>query len=185
MTQTRILYWIKEQLSPIINKALEKNPDVIYTEDWLAGMVYREVGFLIGRYADQKMKPEVIHSLMKGDYTRRDGELEKQYHGFGYFQIDIGSYPTFIKSGNWKDPYLTCLKAIDVLEEKRKYLVKRIDMENSPLLDIHRAITAAYNCGQGNVMKAIEKKYDVDRYTHQGNYSKMVWEYREAYRNLE
>ena len=89
MTQERILYWIRENLSGFIKKALEQYPDVIYTEDWLAGMTYRETGFLIARYADKQMSPESIHSIIKGDYGRRDGELEKQYHGFGYMQIDI------------------------------------------------------------------------------------------------
>ena len=183
MTQRQILLWIKENLSPLIKKALEQK-EVIYTEDWLAGMIYREVGFLIGRYAAQNMKPEVIHTLMKGDYGQRDGETEKQYHGFGYPQIDIGSYPAFIKAGSWKDPYKSLLKMIDVLEEKRIYLASHLDFGTMDLHTIHRAITAAYNCGQGNVVKAINKGYDPDRYTHNSDYSKMVWEYREAYRNL-
>jgi len=184
MTQTRILYWIKENLAPVINKALKENEGVIYTEDWLAAMAYRETGFLIARYADKKMSPDSIHSIIKGDYGRRDGELEKQYHGFGYWQIDIGSYPEFVKSGQWKDPYLTCMKAIHVLEEKRKYLAKRVDIDKIGLDTYHRAITAAYNCGQGNVMRAIEKGVDVDRYTHQGDYSKVVWSLRDAYKLL-
>jgi hypothetical protein len=184
MTQRQIFLWIKENLGPLIRKALEQNPDVIYTEDWLGAMAYRETGFLIGRYADKKMKAEDIHALMKGDYSKRPGELEKQYHGFGYWQIDTGSYLPFIKAGNWKDPYKTCLKAIEVLEEKRIYLSKNIDFGAYDLQTIHRAITAAYNCGQGNVVKALTSGKDVDVYTHQGNYSKMVWEYRDFYRKL-
>lgn len=184
MTQRQILLWIKENLGPIIQKAIEKNPEVIYTEDWLAAMAYRETGFLIGRYADKKIKPFAIHSLMMGDYSQRDGEGVKQYHGFGYWQIDTGSYLAFIKSGAWKDPYKTCMKAIEVLEEKRIYLAQNLDFGKIDLHTIHRAITAAYNCGQGNVLKALNKGYDVDRYTHNGDYSKMVWEYRDEYRNL-
>ena len=185
MTQERILYWIREHLSPTIRKALEQYPEVIYTEDWLAGMTYRETGFLIARYADKKMSPDSIHSIIKGDYSKREGEVEKQYHGFGYMQIDIDSYPDFVKSGDWKDPYKTYLKSISVLEEKRKYLAAKMDFGQHDLLTIHRAITAAYNCGQGNVMKAIRNDKDVDRYTHNGDYSKMVWLYRDAYRNLK
>lgn len=184
MTQRQILLWIKENLSPVIQKALEQNPDVIYTEDWLAGMAYRETGFLIGRYADKKMKAEDIHGLMKGDYGQRDGETEKKYHGFGYWQIDTGSYLPFIKAGYWKDPFKTCMKAIEVLEEKRIYLAQNFDFGKIDLHTIHRAITAAYNCGQGNVLKALHRGYDVDRYTHNGDYSKMVWKYRDAYRSL-
>ena len=184
MTQERILYWIRDNLSDVIKKALSQDDSLIYTEDWLAGMAYRETGFLIGRYADKKMAADAIHSIIKGDYGRRPGELEKQYHGFGYWQIDIGSYPEFIKSGMWKDPYNTCLKAIRVLEEKRKYLTNHFDISTLDADTFHRAITAAYNCGQGNVLKALKRSYDVDRYTHQGDYSKMIWEYRNAYKKL-
>ncbi|HRP30427.1 MAG TPA: hypothetical protein PKV73_00980 [Agriterribacter sp.] len=184
MTETMVLYWIRDNLGEIIRKALSEK-EVIYTEDWLAGMAYRETGFLINRYASQKLKPEIIFSLMKGDYGQRLKDKEKIYHGFGVWQIDIDSYPDFVKSGDWKDPYKTVKKAIDVLEEKRIYLSKHLDFGKMELQQIHMAITAAYNCGQGNVVKAINKKLDVDRYTHNGDYSKMVWEYREAYRNLK
>lgn len=186
MTEREILSWIKINLGPIIDKALEeakkKNPDLFYTKDWLAAMVMRETGFLIARYLEKKMKVEVIHSLMKGDYGQRQGEKEKSYHGFGYWQIDIGSYPQFIKSGDWKDPFKTCMKAITVLEEKRMYLEPKFPNVKGDSL--HRAITAAYNCGQGNVQKVLLVGQDIDARTHQHNYSAEVWRFREIFNSL-
>lgn len=182
MTQAQILSWIKTNLGPHIQKALSENPGVIYTEDWLAGMAYRETGFLIARYMAKKMPPEMIHALMMGDYSQRNGEVKKYYHGFGYWQIDTGSYPQFINAGHWRDPFLTCMKAIAVLEEKRKWLAGKFKINDSDLAD--RAITAAYNCGQGNVYKALKAGKDVDLYTHNHDYSRMVWQYRETYRKL-
>lgn len=181
MTEKQVIQWIIINLGPHIDKALLqarlKNPDLLYTKDWLAGMAYRETGFLINRYVSQKLKPENIHTLMRGDYGQRPGETEKSYHGFGYWQIDIGSYPDFVKSGDWKDPYKTCVKAISVLEEKRLYLQSKLPAMVGE--GLHRAITAAYNCGQGNVFKALKAGKDVDIYTHQHDYSKEVWRFRE------
>lgn len=186
MTEREILSWIKNNLGDVIDIAIiqakEKNPELIYTRDWLAAMAMRETGFLIARYVEKKMKTDVIHSLMKGDYGQRPKETEKQYHGFGYWQIDIASYPAFVKSGDWKDPFKTCLKAIAVLEEKRLYLAPKFP--NLQGDSLHRAITAAYNCGQGNVQKVLLVGQDIDARTHQKNYSKEVWRYREIFKSL-
>lgn len=186
MTEREILSWIKTSLGPTIDKVLDeakkKNPDLIYTPDWLAAMCMRETGFLIARYVQKKIKVEVIHTLMKGDYSQRKGELEKSYRGFGYWQIDIASYPQFVKTGDWKDPYKTCLKAISVLEEKRFYLEPKFP--NLKGDGLYRAITAAYNCGQGNVQKVLLTGQDIDTRTHQKNYSAEVWRYREIFNSL-
>lgn len=178
MSEKQTLKWIADNLSEDINAAL-KEP---YTLDWIAAMVYRETGFLISRYVKKGYKPEAIHSLMKGDYSKRAGEAKKQYHGYGYMQIDTGSYPEFIKSGAWKQPLALFVKAVSVLEEKRIYLQKSF-----PLMvgdQFYRAVTAAYNCGQGNVAKAIRQGLGVDHYTHQQNYSAEVWRLRGIFRAL-
>jgi len=176
MTEKQILNWIKINLSPIIDHAIADSGNVIYTQDWIAAMAMREVNFLIARHADKPV--EVVAKLMKGDYGQRKGEKVKSYHGFGFWQIDIGSFPDFIKSGDWQDAYKCCMKAISVLEGKRKYLASKF-----PIVE-HRAITAAYNCGEGNVYRALRNGKDVDIYTHNKDYSKEVWRYRTIYNSL-
>lgn len=186
MTEKQVIAWILRELGPVIEIALEqtkaKTPDLPYTKDWLASMAYRETGFLIARYVAQNAKAEAIHSLMRGDYGRRPGESEKSYHGFGYWQIDIGSFPDFVKSGAWKDPFKTVVKAIDVLEGKRRYLQAKFPKLGGE--DLNRAVTAAYNCGEGNVQKVLLAGQDVDSRTHQKNYSKEVWRFREIARSI-
>jgi len=184
MTQKQIMLWYRTALGPVIREALAKNTGVIYTEDWLAAMAYRETWTVISKHEDKVAIPSRMHDHARGDYGKRPGEDEFSYHGYGYWQIDIGSYPLFIRSGDWKDPLLCCLKAIQVLEEKRKYLQTQYGLEKLDEVTGHRSITAAYNCGQGNVLKALKKGYDVDRYTHGGDYSQKVWAYRALYRNL-
>lgn len=191
MTEKQTLLWIKLHLAVYINQAIAdaktKNAQLIYTEDWLAGMTYRETGFLIARYVAAGKQPAEIHKLMRGDYSQRKNETAKQYHGFGYMQIDTGSYPDFINLGYWKDPLKTYSKAISVLEEKRIYLFasNRFNAADFSIDNVHQAITAAYNCGQSNVSKALREGKDVDLYTHQHNYSAEVWRFRKIYNDLK
>ena len=187
MTERDILTWISTNIGDAIDKALvharEKFPDHPYTKDWVAGIIMRETGFLIARYVKEGAKPEIIHTLMRGDYNQRPGEKEKSYHGYGYPQIDIGSYPDFVKSGDWKDPFKTCVKAISVLEEKRLYLVPRFPNLQGDSLS--RAITAAYNCGQGNVAKVLTDGQDIDARTYNKDYSAEVWRFRQIFNSLQ
>src|SRR5205814_5154441 len=131
---------------------------------------------------NQHLKADVIASLMKGDYGQRNGDSEKRYHGYSFWQIDIGSYPEFIRSGDWKDPFKSAVKAVSVLEEKRKYFDEKMPGLKDDKLN--RAITAAYNCGQGNVFKALINFKDVDAYTFNHDYSKEVWRFRELYKAI-
>lgn len=176
---TYTLKWIKENLGNIIATSIQGTP---YTEDWLAAIAYRETGGLIDMYAYKHLRSPVLFSLMRGDYTQRHGEDEKSYHGYGFWQIDIGSFPDFVKSGDWKDPAKTCAMAIKVLEGKRKYITEKMPGLNGDALE--RAITAAYNCGEGNVMKALINREDVDHFTTGQDYSKVVFQAREVYKNL-
>lgn len=185
MTQREIMMWYKKNLFPIVNKAIEdkkeKKPDLIYTVDWLISMAYRETWTLVLRFIEKGLFFENILPVVKGDYGQRKGETEKQYHGFGFWQIDIGSYHDFVKSGDWKDPYKCCSKAIDVLEEKKSALSPYFALEDDTFF---RYVTAAYNCGQGRAIKALKDNRGVDFYTHEKNYSEMVWKYRELYNSL-
>lgn len=179
MTERETMYWIRNNLSPFISESVK---GTIYTEDWIGGMVMRETGILIMRYSQARVFPKTIHEMMKGDYGQRKGELEKSYHGFGYMQIDIGSYPEFVKSGEWKDPAKVFPFALKVLEEKRIYLQSHAVFSDPELLN--KAITAAYNCGQGNVLKALANNKDVDTYTFNHDYVKEIWRFREIYQRL-
>lgn len=186
MTERDILQWINTNLGSAIERAIVyargKFPDHPYTKDWLAGIIMRETGFLIARYVKAGTTPAIIHTLMRGDYGQRPGEKEKAYHGYGYTQIDIASYPDFVKSGDWKDPFKTICKAIAVLEEKRAYLEPKFPNVKGDSL--YRAITAAYNCGQGSVAHVLNEGKDIDARTYNHDYSREVWRFREIFNTL-
>lgn len=179
MNELQCLIWIKRNLSAVIAQALiDSNSD--YPESLLAGMAMRETGIIISKYGKSEML--IVSALTKGDFTKRPKDKEKTYHGFSFWQIDIDSYPDFVKSGHWKDPYKACRKAIEVLDEKKKYILKKF-----PLIlpdTLLQATIAAYNCGQGNVVKVIAAKKDIDSRTAHGNYSKSVLQYKTVYEGL-
>lgn len=186
MTNTEILAWIKKNLGSYINQAIEeakvKNPSLLYTEDWLGAITCRETGELIARYIGQDKSILDMAALMHGDYSERHGEDHPQYHGFGFIQIDIDSFPDFVKSNDWKDPLKCYVMAISVLEGKRKYLQSHFTSLIGDTLE--RAITASYNAGEGNISKSLNTNIDIDSRTANHNYSKQVFEFREIYRSL-
>jgi hypothetical protein len=186
MTEAALLFWIRNNLGDSIRAALELHkkiePDLIWEESDLAAIARREVGFLLPKLIQNKTKFDVICSLMKGDYGQREGEKEKQYHGFSFWQLDVNTHLSFIKTGEWKDPIKACYRAISTLEDKKDWLLKNVNEFNG--YTIHRAAIASYNCGQGNVNKALLKKRDIDYYTYNKDYSKEVLRFKELYENL-
>jgi hypothetical protein len=72
--------------------------------------------------------------------------------------------------------------AIAVLEEKRLYLEPKFP--NLQGDSLHRAITAAYNCGQGNIAKVLNEGKDIDDRTYNHDYSREVWRFREIFNTL-
>jgi hypothetical protein len=173
MTEKAILQWIKGNLGMPIKVAIA---GTVYTEDWLGAMACREVGVLI---PGQPTVPD--WSLFKGDYTQRPGEEAKQYHGFSPWQIDTGSFPLWINAGNWKEPFKSAVMAVAVLEGKRKYITTHTKLTGDAL---DRANTAAYNCGEGNVVKTVARNIDIDSFTANHNYSADVWRLRGIYKTL-
>jgi transglycosylase-like protein with SLT domain len=106
------------------------------------------------------------------------------FHGFGFWQIDIGSFPDFVNSGNWTDPLETAKMAVKVLNGKMNFLKSKGWQDELDPNTWERAITAAYNCGEGNVNKALSKNLDVDCFTFSKDYSKEVFRYRNIYTKL-
>ncbi|MEO8763110.1 MAG: peptidoglycan-binding protein [Ginsengibacter sp.] len=179
-TDLKMMQWIKDNLGGVITDSVTNSG---YTDDWLAALCARETGFLIIRYANQGLPLEQICPLMKGDYSKRPGEPAKQYHGYGFWQIDTGSFAAFINSGKWTDPVESSRMVVSVLDGKKKYLQRQGWQDKLDPYEWERAVTAAYNCGEGNVNKALLRNIDVDSYTFAKDYSKEVFRYRNLYKN--
>jgi hypothetical protein len=102
-------------------------------------------------------------------------------HGHGLMQIDDRSFADYCASQHWKDPASNIDFGCAVLATKRAYLVSHLYL--LAYVAEHAAI-AAYNCGEGNVRKALEASQDVDVYTANHDYSRCVLEFAQAYQEL-
>ena len=90
--------------------------------------------------------------------------------GRGLMQIDYDAFP-FARTGVWQDPGQNIRFGCKVLTDYRKFLQSKTHLEGRPLL---QAAVAAYNCGPGRVLIALQKQLDVDFYTAGRDYSKDV-----------
>lgn len=102
-------------------------------------------------------------------------------HGHGLMQIDDRSFPIFCQNQNWRDPAINIDFGARVLHMKRSFLESRCILTGS---DLERAAIAAYNCGEGNVMKSILAGEDVDKRTSGHDFSRAVLAYAEEYRKI-
>ena len=184
MTNTQILNWIKTNNGPAIRQAIADTPNCIYTEDWLAAINMRETGIKIMTLLNGGLSVQSINEQMKGDYSERPGDKMPTFHGFGYWQIDVASFPDFVQSGDWKDPYKCCLKAISILDFNKAVLLFRFPglAANQEMFEME--ITASYNCGAGGESLEIHLQKDVDSRTFDNDYANSVFEYRTLYKAL-
>ncbi len=99
----------------------------------------------------------------------RNGPLPSDGGGFGrgLLQIDY-DYHEFARTGEWKDPRENILYGARVLDDSRRFLQRKVNLQD---LDLLRAAIAAYNSGPRRVLMAIRRKLDFDFYTTGGDYS--------------
>jgi hypothetical protein len=173
-----VLTWIKQNLRIQITVAITGTS---FTEDWLAALACRETGGLLTKYVNSgNTTVALLAPLMKGDYT--NGE----YHGYSFWQIDIRSFPDFINSGDWVNSQKAAVQAVSVLNTMKKSLIELgIAKYSLPNDGDDRATTASYNCGSGNVMKALEEGQNVDYFTANQNYSSQVFSFRAMYLSIK
>lgn len=115
-----------------------------------------------------------------GDFIPRKGRLPEDGLGFGrgLMQIDYDAH-SFARGDRWKNPAENIEYACNILLQDYKYFK---DHYVSTITD--RAALASYNCGRGNVQRAIAHNLDIDFYTTGRDYSKKVLEYVRWYQSL-
>lgn len=102
------------------------------------------------------MRPAVIAGIISRE-TRGNPKffIGDHGHGFGPMQIDIGTRPDLCMAYQNHD-----ISDDDMIVEGAKILLQKWKLFMN-----ERAAVAAYNCGEGNVRKAIKRRLPVDFYT--------------------
>lgn len=90
-----------------------------------------------------------------------------QGYGRGLMQIDFDAFD-FARTGHWQDPASNINAGAQVLHNNIRFFTNNSSLQGLELL---RVAIAAYNCGAGNVQKALQQSLDVDAFTAHANYS--------------
>lgn len=115
-----------------------------------------------------------------GDFAKRNnvksfriGQMPPDGKGFGrgIMQIDFDAHE-FARGDQWKDPARNIAYGGRVL--KQNIIWMRTNMPDLHGLELLRASVAAYNCGCGNVRRAVQSGRGVDYYTAHRDYSEDV-----------
>lgn len=137
------------------------------------------IGAIKDAAASISVAPEILFGI-----GSRETEFNPKYlrgpgdhgHGYGPFQIDIGSYPGWIYTGSWKDMPKSAAKAVEVLAEKRTE-VSNLAAKRGVILTpeaLLQVSIAAYNCGSTPAFDAYVQHGDPDRPTTGRDYSVSV-----------
>ena len=171
MSETEILRHIRTAYGAMIVEAAAKHR---HRPEVMAGIVMRETQGGLSPLLDRP-----------GPEGRGDRDTEGRYHGHGLCQIDDRSFPEFCAGPDWKDAAKNIEMGARVVGRKRAFLAARTLGLKLTDDDLERAEIAAYNAGEGRVLKAIEQERDPDSCTAHGDYAAAVLRYAELYLNLE
>lgn len=171
MNETEILQHIQTAYGVMISETAYKHR---HRPEVMAGIVMRETHGGLSPLLDRP-----------GPEGRGDRDKTGRYHGHGLCQIDDRSFPEFCAGPEWKDAAKNIAMGARVLGRKRAFLASRTLGFRLTNDDLEKASIAAYNAGEGRVLKAIEQRRDPDTCTAHGDYAAAVLAYADVYLKLE
>jgi len=133
-------------------------------------------------------RPEIIAGIISresrfGLILDADGTGDAG-HGHGLMQIDDHSFGTWLSENDWTDPKTNIEKGVQILTDKYNFLDNKGVLNNMSDADAERAAVAAYNCGEGNVLKVIAAGDDIDARTAGHDYSADVLARAEQFKEI-
>lgn len=172
--------WTEQSLQSQLNEFNEKYIQLV-KDACIEYNVPIDVLFGIGSRESQwglilkPVGPSGTGDFIKRKTTRtwRSGSLPPDGGGFGrgLLQIDYDAHD-FARTEKWKDPKENIRYGCNVLKSNIKYIKGKFP--NLSEDNILKSSISSYNCGAGNVKKALDAKLDSDTYTHGKDYAKDV-----------
>jgi soluble lytic murein transglycosylase-like protein len=105
-------------------------------------------------------------------------------HGRGLMQIDDRSFGDWLAKHDWTDPATNIEMGVKILTDKLNFLKKKGVLNDMSAADAEQAAVAAYNCGEGNVLKVIKAGDDIDARTTGRDYSADVLDRAEQFKKI-
>jgi membrane-bound lytic murein transglycosylase MltF len=149
-----------KELAPIIKPLAEKydwRPEII------AAIISRESRFGL-----------ILDPDMTGDHG----------HGHGLTQLDDRSFGGWLANHDWQDPFTNIEMGVKILTDKYNYLNEHGGFDNMNQEEAEQVTIAAYNCGEGNMMRVIRNGEDIDNRTANKNYSSDVLDRAEQFKEI-
>ncbi len=171
MTENQILEHIRTAYGALIVEAAAKHR---HRPEVLAGIVMRESHGGLSPLLDRP-----------GPDGRGDRDSGGRFHGHGLCQIDDRSFPEFCAGQDWKDAAKNIGMGAWILGRKRAFLAARTLGFRLTDDNLEKSSIAAYNAGEGRVLRAIVEGRDPDSCTTHGDYAAAVLRYADMYFSLE
>jgi soluble lytic murein transglycosylase-like protein len=117
-----------------------------------------------------KLPTELLLAIASRETNMRNikGDLHADgYHGFGIMQVDIGTDREFCCNWDPTDVQRSIERGAQILA------LKKAALAHYKVTSL-KSIIAAYNAGEGTVIKSIRAGEDVDTHTKGGNYASDV-----------
>jgi hypothetical protein len=121
---------------------------------------------------------------LPGSSGRGDCDKEGRYHGHGLCQIDDRSFPEFCRGEEWKNAASNIEMGARVIARKRAFLAGRTLGFRFTTDDLEKATIAAYNAGEGRVLRTIMEGCDPDVCTTHCDYAAAVLRHADVYLKL-
>ena len=124
-------------------------------------------------------QPEVIAGVLSRESRFGlilDGDGKGDHgHGHGLMQIDDRSFGDWLAANDWQDPASNIEKGVQILTGKYNFLADKGVLDNLSEAAAQQAAIAAYNCGEGNVLKVLRAGDDIDSHTAGATIPPMCW----------
>jgi len=165
-----VIKWIKKNMGPLIAKEVG---GTIFNESLIAGIIYAEAsGEIRKNYNAGTADAYTVNSKI----TNPDINIGNQ--AYTMFQFTSGRVPDNIQKwlddpdSKWKRPNEAVFYALDLLKGKQRYIENSVALTSDELV---RATLAAYNGGEGRVVKALKNGKPLETTTYRPDYLDTIY----------
>jgi len=183
-----VLYLTRKQLGAAV-KYTYNSANALLFRSVIPGRTVQYTDIILRVSQEEAVSPFLIVAIMEresqsgaalspagpggtGDAGHGRGLMQIDDRSFGPDETGKGSGDGWLGRNNWRDPYVNIKKGVQILKGKLSYIRGRVP--GLPEQALLAAAVAAYNAGEGTVVKALQAGQSPDSHTANGNYGSDV-----------